>query len=64
MTERVLSKNDIEDYILPHMEVLKTFFSSLKLKGTLLALDLLGDVLDIELEQVCKKRPLKKIPRR
>ena len=62
MTERVLSKNDIEDYVLPQLKVLEALFSGLKLKGTLISLDLLENVLDIELDQSYKKHAPKSLP--
>ena len=57
MAERVLSKNDIEDYVLPQLKILKALFLALRLKGTLISLDLLENVLDVELEQSYKKLP-------
>ena len=62
MTDKVLSKNDIEDYILPQLKILKALFLALKLEGTLISLDLLEDVLDIELERSYKVRSPKKLP--
>ena len=51
MTETVLSKDDIKDYVLPQLKTLEALFLSLKLKGTLVALDFLENVLEVELDQ-------------
>ena len=59
MTETVLSKNDIKDYVMPQLKTLEALFLSLKLNGTLVALDFLEDVLEVELDQTYSQTPKK-----
>ena len=50
MPQETPSKDDIIKYIFPDLETLNEFFKSLNLKNTQLALSLLKDVLNAELD--------------